>query len=719
LAQNLILKRDGSDHASHWGHSRKLCRLRFKEGFKMRKKCLLLITLLIGIPFAFSLARGERMVSPRSDVGTHVPGEVLVGFRPDASEDQIKAIVSGMGCEITGNSNLPRTRIRKIRLSSTTQSGLDEAINTLKANPAVKYAEPNRIVWLHGKGDPLIYQQWAYYDVGADWISPPSSTTAPLVAVIDTGVDHTHPDLVDKIIKGRDFINADDNPMDDYGHGTHVAGVITAKNNNGYGIAGISPKSKVLAIKAISSQGYGSDFDVAQALTYAADYSGVRVINMSLGGDYSDTQYDAVYYAAVTRNKLLIASAGNAGSSTPDYPAGFADPLTYPEFENRVLAVAAHGEDHCRASFSNYGPWVSITAPGVSVLSTVPPYMDIDGAGFLAWTGTSMAAPHVSAAAALAWLKYPSYKNTQIAQLVTTKNAFLWDPLSRDGACWPLPDDGSTFERLDILHIIHPSYYEDDVECGGKGTLWGYAMDAETGEPLAGAKAIAKLNSQVVGTEIVSYVGTLTNFKDDSVIAADYGLFGVLTKSGNISLQLEKENYANPTFKNNNVDPCGQTYAGRIPVPPNKGKYWLVVTWDTDYADALYDSFLYVPEYGYIDPYSDSGNLTDSPFAKVLWDSDDSLDFGNRRSSEAIRIKTTVSGDYFYYIWDYMNLEGSTSWYDSGIKAYVYKWDSSTATQKLVKTYTPPPGGSGQYWDICLINGNTITDLNNLTDGDE
>ncbi len=687
------------------------------EGFNMRKRFLLLITLLIGIPLAFSMAWGERMVSPRADVGSHVPGEVVVGFQPDVTEDQINTIVSSMGGEVTGKNNLPRTKIRKIRLPSTTQSVLDEAINTLKVKTAVRYAEPNRIIWLHGKGDPLIYQQWAYYDVGADWISPPSSTTAPLVAVIDTGVDYTHPDLVDKIIKGRDFINADGDPMDDYGHGTHVSGIITARVNNGYGIAGISPKSKVLAIKAISSQGYGSDFDIAQALVYAAEYSGVKVINMSLGGDYSDIQYDAVYYAVVTKNKLLIASAGNGGSSIPDYPAGFADLVTYPEFENRVLAVAAHGTDHCRASWSNYGTWVSITAPGVSVLSTVPPHMDPFGAGFGEWSGTSMAAPHVSAAAALAWLKYPSYKNTQIAQLITTEHAGLWDPLLRDDACWP--DDGSTFERLDLLHMMHQTYYEDDVECGNKGSIWGYAMDAETGEPLAGAKAIAKLNSQVVGSEIVSFVGTLTNFKDDTVDRVGYGLFGLLTKSGDINLQFEKEDFANPTFKNINVDPCGQSYAGRIPVPPNKGKYWLVITWDTDYAGALYDSFLYVPEYGYIDPYWDSGTLTDSPFAKVLWDSDDSLDFGNRRSSEAIRIKTTESGDYFYYIWDYMNLEGSTSWYDSGIKAYIYKWDSSTATQKLVKTYTPPPGGSGQYWDICLINGNTITDLNSLTDGDE
>ena len=668
----------------------------------------------MGIPLASSPAWAERMVSPRADVGSHVPGEVVVGFRPNATEDEIKGIVSNMGGEVIGRSNLPRTRIRKVRLASATESILNEAINTLKTNPAVRYAEPNRIIWLHGNGAPLLYQQWGYYDVGADWISPPSSTTGPLVAVIDTGVDYTHPDLVGKIIKGKDFINADHDPMDDYGHGTHVSGIITARVNNGYGIAGISPKSQVLAIKAISSQGYGSDFDIAQALTYAADYSGVRVINMSLGGGYSDTQYDAVYYAVVTKNKLLVASAGNGGSPAPDYPAGFADFVTYPEFEDRVLAVAAHGTNHCRASWSNYGTWVSITAPGVEVLSTIPPHMDPFGAGFGEWNGTSMAAPHVSAAAALAWLKYPSYKSTQIAQFVMTRHAGLWDPLLRDDACWP--DDDSTFERLDLLHIMEQAYYEDDVECGGKGTLWGYAMNAETGEPLAGAEAIAKLNSRVVGTEIVSYVGTLTDFKDDTVTDIDYGLFGLLTKSGSINLQFEKEGYASPTFKNIAVDPCDQSYAGRIPVPPHKGTYWLVVTWDTDYADALYDSYLYVPEYGWIDPYLNSGSLTDSPFAKVLWDSDDLLDFGNRKSSEVIRIKTMTPGDYLYSIWDYMNPAGSTSWYDSGIKAYLYQWDPETATQKLVKTYTPTPGGSGQYWDICVINGNAITDINTLTD---
>jgi len=407
------------------------------EGSRMKRKILLFITLLIGTPLAFSTAWAERMVSRRADVGSHVPGEVVVGFRPDATEDQIKAVVSNMGGEVTGKNNLPRTKIRKIRLPSTTQSILDEAVNTLKANPAVRYAEPNRIIWLHGNGAPLLYQQWAYYDVGADWISPPTSTTAPLVAVIDTGVDYTHPDLVGKIIKGKDFINADNDPMDDYGHGTHVSGIITARVNNGYGIAGISPKSEVLAIKAISSQGYGSDFDIAQALTYAADFPGVRVINMSLGGEYSDTQYDAVYYAAVTKHKLLVASAGNSGSAAPDYPAGFADPVTYPEFADRVLAVAAHGTDHCRASWSNYGTWVSITAPGVEVLSTIPPHMDPFGAGFGEWNGTSMAAPHVSAAAALGWLKFPSYRNTQIAQLVMTKHAGLWDPLVRDDTCWP------------------------------------------------------------------------------------------------------------------------------------------------------------------------------------------------------------------------------------------------------------------------------------------
>jgi len=687
----------------------------------MRRKALLFGIAVAALLLTSSWVFAVPAFTPGPDARDRMPGEIVIGFNPQATPEQIEAIVSSIGGRIMGKNNLPMTKIRRIKIASTDPSVMDEVMNSLKTNPAVKYAEPNKIKWIHGNmeasggarvqaqsGDPLLYQQWGYYDIGANWVTAP--TAGPVVAVIDTGVDYTHPDLAGRVIKGYDYVNADADPMDDYGHGTHVAGVIAAATNNLYGIAGISWNSKILAIKALSSQGWGTDFEIALAITAAANNASVKVINMSLGGSgYSLEEYDAVDYAVNTKKKLLVASAGNSGTDSPNYPAAFAG---FPEFSGRVLAVAAHGTDHCKADFSSYGSWVSISAPGVGIFSTVPPslgYMDFDS-----WDGTSMAAPHVSGAAALVWSKNPSLTNTQIASLLTGYTAA--DSLVRDGTCWPA-DPSNTFERLEVFHVLESAHFE---ECTKTGVI-GYAMDAETGEPLLGAKVTTKLGASATGVDYVPYFGEVTDLFDETVFQG-YGLFQVYMNTEAASghtMQLQKSKYA--TYKLTEIEtaPCDWTYVGNIPVPPNKDKYWLAVTWNDGYTGAAYDSVLYVPVYDdYIDPYYNVGNLNGLPWAKALWDSDDMYDqlYGNRRAySEVIKIKKTVAGEYFYYIQDYGNGPGSTSWSESGIKAYIYRWDAATSTQKLVKTYTPPPG-AGQYWDICTITGNTIADINSITD---
>ena len=689
----------------------------------MERRSLVWIAVLVVVMVSFSLAHAGQMVIPRPDVRDRVPGEIIVGFRPDATSAQIQEALASIGAQVTGQNNLPQTKIRRVKISSTSPEDLDGAISRLKAHPAVKYAEPNRIKWAHGtrvplggagvqslSSDPLLYDQWGYFDMSANWLNAPA-TTAPMVAVIDTGVDYTHPDLAGNVVKGYDFVNGDNDPMDDHGHGTHVSGVIAAKTNNAYGIAGISWNSKILAIKALSSQGWGSDWDIHLAIKYAANNTAVKVINMSLGGagPPSSFEYDAVEYAVVTKKKLLVASAGNNGIDTPSFPAGFADPVEYPEFEGMVMAVAAHGDDHCKASFSNYGSWVSITAPGVDILSTVPPSLGYTG--FDSWNGTSMAAPHVAGAAAVAWAKFPTYRNWQIFDLLTTKDSSLYDPLDRDGSCWPL---GDTFERLDILHIIESDFYESTTN---KGAIYGFALDAETGEPLAGAKVVTKLGSSQAGTDFVSYYGYLTFFDTDEAIYGGYGLFNVLTDistpSFDNSLIIKKKKYAPMKILDIPVSAGSWTYAGNIPVPPNRGKYWLAVTWDYGYYGAAYDSYVYVPGYGYVDPFSDPGTLTAFPWTKALWDSDGGE--GNLRDfSEVIRIKKTVSGEYVYMMWDWGNGDNSTSWADSGIKAYIFRYDPATRKSKLVTTLTPP-AGAGAFWCVATIAGNKVTETGVLT----
>lgn len=684
----------------------------------------LIFSLLFLTPFA--LARDAWAPDPPE---RNVPGEMIVGFKPGATLTQIESAISSIGGTVKAKFSAPRGKIVRVKLSSADPGALEEAMERLRANPlykdVIRYVEPNVIRKAFGErvsvgevgilsqgSDTLLGGQWGYYDIGANWINAPSSSSGGVtVAVIDTGVDYTHPDLLKKVTKGKDFANADSDPMDDHGHGTHVAGIIAANANNGYGIVGVSWNAKILAIKALDSNGFGNDFDIALAIYSAASNGSVKVINMSLGGPYSVTEEDAVYEAVVVKGKLLVAAAGNYNNNTKVYPAGFST-----DFPGRVLAVAAHAPNHCKASFSNYGTWVSITAPGVDIVSTLPPYLYVWG--FEYWQGTSMAAPFVSAAAALAWEKNPSLTNVQVANLITTETAGIYDPLNRNGSCWP--SDGSTFQRLNVLHILEETFYETG---DGKGGIMGYAFDAETGLPLAGAKVTVQQGSTSTGIDYVPFYGVLTGPFLSNPLIVGYGLFSVLTSSGSNTLTITKSKYMKFTPKDQSgvsvpitVPDTTIVYAGNIPVPPNKPNYWVVVSWRPEYTGALYDLFSDVWQYGTylgtIGPWTIaySGDLNTFPYMKHFWDSDLWYGAGDLgKYAESIRIsKNLTGGEYFFYVGDWWNGNNSANWDDSGIRAYLYKGN------QLIKTYTPP-AGSGRYWVICDIIGNTILDLNYLT----
>lgn len=687
----------------------------------------ILIVLLVSASFAFA-KDAWAPVPPR----WYVPGELLVGFHPHATLTNIHAAASSIGGKIKAQLNAPKGSVVRVKLPSTDPSAMEAAMNQLRSNPAVRYVEPNVVRRAFGErgqsggvsvfsqsGDPLLWDQWGYYDIGAQLINAPATSTGVTVAVIDTGVDYTHPDLAGKVIKGYDYVNADTDPMDDYGHGTHVAGIIAAKANNNYGIAGVSWNTKILAMKVLDSTGYGNDYDVSLAIYAAANNSSVKVINMSLGGTYSVTEDDAVNYAISTKGKLVVAAAGNDDTSDPTnaYPAA----LT--QYYQGILAVAAHDQAHCQAAedqgdpFSNYGTWVSISAPGYQIISTVPPYLDPMASGFAVMDGTSMAAPHVSGAAALAWQQYPSYSNVQIANLITSTASTL-DPLNADGTCWP---SGTAFGRLHVLEMLEQEYYQ---VCDNKGTIYGYAFDAETGIALEGAKVTAKQGSKTTGINYVPYYGEITSLPDDSLSLAGLGLFNVLANIGTTTLTIQKSKYMTFTPKNQSgvavttpVTHCTGTLAGNIPVPPQKGAYWLVVTWDYGYTATTFDldASVYDKNGTHIEDvyFNNPGDLNFSPYVKLLWDSypywfDSKVD--PKTYAEPIRIGKITSGyNYLFLVADDQVVGSSSNWGPSGITAYLYKGSA------LVKIYTNP-GGTGTYWYICKISGNTITDENSLTD---
>ncbi len=205
-----------------------------------------------------------------------------------------------------------------------------------------------------------------------------------LVAVIDTGVDYRHPDLAGRVVGGWDFIENDSDPSDGNGHGTHVAGIVAASMGNGVAGGGVAPGVSLLAVRTMDEKGSGSNYAIARGIDYAVG-QGADILNMSLGGvAYSTAMEDAVrraYEAGVT----VIAAMGNEGTNHLVYPAGL----------DHVVTVGASNIGGRRASYSNYGAWCDITAPGTKIWSTE------NGGGYVQMSGTSMATPVVAGAAAL------------------------------------------------------------------------------------------------------------------------------------------------------------------------------------------------------------------------------------------------------------------------------------------------------------------------------
>lgn len=239
-------------------------------------------------------------------------------------------------------------------------------------------------------------RQWSLNRLDAEKVWRKSSGRGVTVAVIDTGVQADHPDLAGRVLKGWDFVESDNKPGDRNGHGTHVAGVVAAKANNKRGIAGLAPSSRILPVRVLNSAGRGNTLNVARGIVYAVR-KGADVINLSLAGDVPDAQVQAAVQYALARNVIVVAAAGNAGCAAPPaYPAAFPG----------VIGVGASNRYDGVAPFSACGPAVDLVAPGTAIRSTMikRPSLTLPcayGKSYCMLDGTSMASPHVAAAAAI------------------------------------------------------------------------------------------------------------------------------------------------------------------------------------------------------------------------------------------------------------------------------------------------------------------------------
>lgn len=358
-----------------------------------------------------------------------VTGEVLVKFK-DGTPMSTKAAIhrqnNGRVLEPINAIGVERVAVAR---------GMETAYaKKYKENKNVLYAEPNYVASVADTlpNDPFLPNQSDFTRMGvtAAWdISTGSSSV--IVAVIDTGVDYTHPDLAPRVIQGRDFYNGDSDPADDNGHGTAVAGIIGACTNNMLGIAGLTWNTKIMPIKVTSSTGSAPYSAIANGIVYAAD-NGARVASISIaGGMYSSTLENAVNYA-YQHGCLVVAAAGNSSSPSVYYPAGCT---------NAVAVGATDGNDQLY-SYSNYGSALDIVAPGYA-------YTTARGGGYCSFGGTSCATPHVSGVAALIASLNPQYSAADIANILT-KNA---DDLGPAG--W---DQYTGWGRVNAYKAVHSAY---------------------------------------------------------------------------------------------------------------------------------------------------------------------------------------------------------------------------------------------------------------------
>ena len=296
------------------------------------------------------------------------------------------------------------------------------SLAALRQLPGVVSAGPDRTLKISAAGgpvgsgtagstvsDPFYQDQWDLTDVEAPqaWALG-AAGQGITVAVIDTGVDLNHPDLKDNLVSGYNAISDSTDPqslMDDNGHGTHVAGIIAAERN-GLGVVGLAYKAKIMPIKAMDSNGEGDDVDIAAGIVWAADH-GAKIINLSLGsGDDASVLQDAIQYAT-GKGVLIVAAAGN-------YDSGQSSAVAYPAADPNVLAITSVDDKNQISSFSCTGPQVALAAPGEDIVST---YWDpLGDAQYASMSGTSMAAPLVSATAALVWGQHPTWSATEVRQ---------------------------------------------------------------------------------------------------------------------------------------------------------------------------------------------------------------------------------------------------------------------------------------------------------------
>jgi len=325
-------------------------------------------------------ALGSHTLAQRVDTGEV---QLIVKMKPSMPEAVFKGKLNARGA--TQRSEIRGIAARVIRAP---KASADLLKGELARDANIEYVEPDFIAQALGtSNDPYFVQgsQWHLSKIQAPtaWDTTTGSSTQ-VVAVIDSGVRASHPDLVGKVMVGYDFVANDNDANDENGHGTGVAGTLSPRSNNQIGVCGVAWANPILPVRVLDANGSGNYSAIANGIIYAAD-RGAKVINLSLGGTSSSRALqDAINYAW-NKQCVIVAAAGNNGSNVAFYPAACTN----------VVAVSATNASDTRPTWSNFGSYVDVSAPGVDILSVYGTDQ------YAAWNGTSFSSPVASGVVAL------------------------------------------------------------------------------------------------------------------------------------------------------------------------------------------------------------------------------------------------------------------------------------------------------------------------------
>ncbi len=734
---------------------------------------LLILIMLVSIGVTQQTAQAQRPTADIPDGASFMPGEIVVKFKsnPGVPAAQVASALAG-----TISATVVQVDKNGVALLATDpDTDIEGLAASIAGQAEVEYAEPNFVYSIpklasvnteniknlntitrvdsEGKtievstdllqslkmrkgsrtlavypNDPYLWRNLGWSVVEADIVSN-NRTSSKNVCVIDTGVDYLHKDLKGKVIKGKDYVNNDTNPMDDNGHGTFVAGIIAAKQGNREGIAGVST-GRVVAMKALNAKGEGTSYEVAEAIYGCANRTDISIINMSLGGGRSQFMEDAIGYAVNDKNKLVVAAAGNNGMDLKTYPAAFSE-----NFPNKVIAVASSGyveydevddyyylNTNCMSDFSNYGSWVDMAAPGYSIFSTMPYdkpfYMNAEGfySRYDYMSGTSMAAPFVAASAARIWGYKPAFTNAEVTDWMKSTGRSL----DADDVCWP----------ASMANAVSVSV------AGGleRGAIISHAMDSASGTPLSGATVLAYQNGALRGTGI-TMTDTYSYYSDGRKNTGSEAYAEVInlpvTRGGlDYTIKISKSGYTSSpqaafSYGYTGIFGGYWTYAGEAMVPPKNANFSAVASWS--YTDATYDLVTFLPsmpkpiadgqsapfvvnptwgnDSGYLES-DPTGTLLAFPYARQVYDLVEFYEPANQFDTTVVRNRPGLSalpyytGEYTFMVtksdtvdslaFDYNDI-WVTLWKDGSIKARSLVY----CDQDWWKAFTITSGRSG------------------------